>query len=271
MFKRIVVPLDGTPFAERALVPARALAIQAGVPVELVTSQNGGVAVWPEKYLREAGAGAGIEHSDVRVGHQQTVSELLEEITTEDESLVCMTSHTRSGLQEAILGCTADDLVRRVDATFLISGPSYAVSENWRVERMLVCTDGSETAHAIIAVVGDWLRAMGPSARAVQVIPPAAGDHAENSARDVSAQNLLRAFAAELAATRVDWDVLHSDHPSRAIVDDARTFDASVVAMATHGRSGLDRITVGSVAGALVRHAPCPVLVVRPDLDAPSA
>jgi nucleotide-binding universal stress UspA family protein len=228
------------------------------------------VTVWPERYLHEAGASAGIERIDIRVGRDQTITELLQEIATADEILVCMTSHVRSGLQAAVLGCTADNLLRRVDATFLVSGPTCAVSDNWRVERMIVCTDGSQTAHAIAPVVGDWIHAMRPTTRVVQVLPAAAGELANASEGDGSEQDLLRTFAGELVATLVGWEVLHSDHPSRAILDDARTFEASLVAIATHGRSGLDRITAGSVTGALVRHAPCPVLVVRPTLDAPA-
>jgi nucleotide-binding universal stress UspA family protein len=43
-----------------------------------------------------------------------------------------------------------------------------------------------------------------------------------------------------------------------------------MIAMATHGRSGLTRISLGSVASDVVRHAPCPVLVSRPT-DGPNA
>jgi nucleotide-binding universal stress UspA family protein len=56
-----------------------------------------------------------------------------------------------------------------------------------------------------------------------------------------------------------------------AVLDDARALKADVVVIGTHGRSGFQRLTLGSVAEKIVRTAPCPVLVVPPAVadDAP--
>jgi nucleotide-binding universal stress UspA family protein len=51
---------------------------------------------------------------------------------------------------------------------------------------------------------------------------------------------------------------------AQAIVEAASTFDCDLVVMATHGRSGLGRTLLGSVADHVVRRAGCPVLLVRP-------
>lgn len=56
-------------------------------------------------------------------------------------------------------------------------------------------------------------------------------------------------------------------HAGTAIVDAARAEHADIVVMATHGRGGLGRAVLGSVADHVVRHAPCPVLLVRPPRD----
>lgn len=63
----------------------------------------------------------------------------------------------------------------------------------------------------------------------------------------------------------VNWDVLHGDQAADPIVDYAAHLPASLIAMATHGRSGIARFALGSVAASIVHAAPCPVLVVRPD------
>ena len=63
----------------------------------------------------------------------------------------------------------------------------------------------------------------------------------------------------------INWDVLHRDDASDAIVDYVRDVRASLIAMTTHGRTGLARVALGSVTAAVVHNAPCPVLVVRPD------
>ncbi|MCC6236658.1 MAG: universal stress protein [Dehalococcoidia bacterium] len=56
-------------------------------------------------------------------------------------------------------------------------------------------------------------------------------------------------------------------HAGTAIVDAATAEHADIVVMATHGRGGLGRAVLGSVADHVVRHAPCPVLLVRPPRD----
>ena len=52
--------------------------------------------------------------------------------------------------------------------------------------------------------------------------------------------------------------------PCHAIAGFAERLPAAMIAIATHGRSGLTRITMGSVATDVVRQAPCPVLITRP-------
>jgi universal stress protein A len=67
---------------------------------------------------------------------------------------------------------------------------------------------------------------------------------------------LLPEGSAELA-------VRISRSPGGAIVEHARSIGAKVIVVGTHGREGVSRLLMGSVAEYVVRHAPCPVLVVR--------
>jgi nucleotide-binding universal stress UspA family protein len=264
MFKRIVVPLDGSKDAERALHPAKALADQAGVPVELVTTPVGGVAAWPRKYLHEAARRVELDDARVRAG-KASLQHLLDEITAEEETLVCMTSHGHGAAYEAVFGHTAKDLIVHTRAPFLVVGPHADLAASWRADRIIVCTDGSDTAGAIVPVVADWTQALGATACVLQVVRPEAQELAANTGGDVIEANVVRAIAEELGdGTAVDWDVLHDDHTARAIVDFADKTPGSLIAMATHGRTGFARMTVGSVAGAVLQHAACPVLVVRP-------
>ncbi|MBW1645231.1 MAG: universal stress protein [Deltaproteobacteria bacterium] len=53
--------------------------------------------------------------------------------------------------------------------------------------------------------------------------------------------------------------------PHEEIIKYAREIDADIIVMATHGRSALAHVLLGSVAEKVVRHAPCPVLTVKPD------
>ena len=82
---------------------------------------------------------------------------------------------------------------------------------------------------------------------------------------------LESAYAARLASRivedtghEVSYDVLHDAHPARALVDYAERLPASLIFMCTHGRTGLARLRLGSVAAETVRHATCPVVLYRP-------
>ena len=75
----------------------------------------------------------------------------------------------------------------------------------------------------------------------------------------------LAARAAALGANGVPGRVLvKSGSPWREIIDTARDEGAELIVIGTHGRSGLNRMLLGSVAERVVRQAPCPVLTVGP-------
>jgi nucleotide-binding universal stress UspA family protein len=59
--------------------------------------------------------------------------------------------------------------------------------------------------------------------------------------------------------------VVHMGNPARQIVDTAREREVDLIVLSTHGYTGLKHALLGSVAEKVVRHAPCPVLTVRPN------
>lgn len=68
------------------------------------------------------------------------------------------------------------------------------------------------------------------------------------------------------------WDVLHAKSPARALADLAasETDPVGLLVMATHGRTGWDRLRLGSVTTATVHSAPVPVLVVPAHVGSPA-
>ena len=79
------------------------------------------------------------------------------------------------------------------------------------------------------------------------------------------AKTYLESIAAKLRleGVRVDVDAVERDVVADAIVEYAAEHDIDLIVMTTHGRSGLSRMIFGSVAEAVVRNAPCPVLLIR--------
>jgi universal stress protein A len=62
-------------------------------------------------------------------------------------------------------------------------------------------------------------------------------------------------------------EVLEIGHPQHVIVDKAKEWGVDVIVIATQGRTGLAHILLGSVAEKVIRHAPCPVFVIRNPKD----
>lgn len=277
MPKTIIVPLDGSEFAERALAPAAALAERTGAEIIVMTSQIGGVVVEPKHYLADAATEAGISGADVIVISDRSFVTGLKVIVADAiDPLVCMSTHGHSGLVEAVLGSKAGEAIRELRAPLLLVGPKVDSGVATRFDSVVVCTDGTPTSRTIVPEVSNWIRQLRLRAWVVQVLdakarhtPEAAGEEpAVEVAADALAESLLTRDGAG-----INWDVLHSDHIADAIVDYADGVPASLIAMATHGRTGLARLALGSIAAAVVHDAPCPVLVLRPyglsDIDEP--
>jgi nucleotide-binding universal stress UspA family protein len=82
--------------------------------------------------------------------------------------------------------------------------------------------------------------------------------------RDYQEEALVQLHALVPASFTGAWEVqVAAGHPAEAIVRMAQELEVDLIIMATHGRTGLSHILLGSVAEHVVRHAPCAVLTVR--------
>ena len=148
-------------------------------------------------------------------------------------------------------------------------------------DRILVPTDGSSEGELAVCHALDLAAVHGASVRAIYVVDTAryAGMPMETTWEGVGDLLYDDAEAAlstvrELAAARevdVETAVVEGS-PSREIITDAEDADCDLVVMGTHGRGGIDRLLLGSVAEKVVRGSSVPVLTVRiGDEEPPSA
>ena len=146
-------------------------------------------------------------------------------------------------------------------------------------DRILVPTDGSAEGERAVAHALDLAAVHGAAVHAIHVVDSAryAGMPMEASWEGVG--ELLRGDADEAvdaveglaAGTDVDVETaVVEGSPSREIVRYAEGNDFDLVVMGTHGRGGIDRLLLGSVAEKVVRGSAVPVLTVRIDGDGPS-
>lgn len=265
IIEHIVVPLDGSKYAARALSPARSLAQAAGASVRLVTTHwkdgEGGAAA----YLQDQADALDLPHVEALVIRDRTPEEAILLEARQDHSVICMATHGRGGLVQALLGGVADAVLRAATVPVMLIGGD--VDERWSVTpgELLVPFDGSQTAAAIAPIASEWAQLLDLAPHAFQVLP-AGRAIAEKPPGAESAD--IRRFATDLEAdgTRrapVLWDMPHALDPAAAIVEHARSSPTVLVMMATHGRGGRNPLALGSVAGRVVHDSPCPVVVIR--------
>jgi nucleotide-binding universal stress UspA family protein len=140
-------------------------------------------------------------------------------------------------------------------------------------KRVLVALDGSPSAEAVLRFLLDIAGPLDMTVlllRVLEPIPPTvieASRHVEVEdveGRRRDAEAYLAPIGAALRAKGVEatWEVRRG-RPAEEILAAARERGADMIAMATHGRTGLGRLLFGSVAEAVLRHAPVPVFMIR--------
>ena len=264
MAKTIIVPLDGTEPSKRALEPARALARQAGGELVLVMARAGGV-VEPQRYLRSVADGAGVDARAFAFEDRSAVAAIVKLAATEPDAIVCMTTHARGGLGRAALGSVAEEVVRHTEVPLVLVGPNAHATASDFAE-LIVCLDGSQRATAILPVATELAGDLGLDVWLVDVVDPQlSGEVASATGGDTIESGRLQHLGYELrsAGLNVSWETLHGDDPAVSIAEFAATRPSPLLAMTTHGRTGLARVTAGSVTMAVVHRASCPVLLTR--------
>jgi nucleotide-binding universal stress UspA family protein len=140
-------------------------------------------------------------------------------------------------------------------------------------KRVLVPLDGSPVAEAIVPFILQIAGPLDMTVRLLGVVEPIQATMVENAgtilAQDLAArvryaEDYLAPIAAELRGRGVDadWEVRHGS-PATTILTAAKSWGADLIAMSTHGRSGLGRLLFGSVAEHVLRHAGVPVFLMR--------
>ena len=142
------------------------------------------------------------------------------------------------------------------------------------IKRVLVPTDFSDNSSAALDYAADLARTLGAEVHVLFVIEPlyyamsefaapAVGELLEEQRRGCREQlaQLERRYAKRTPKLRVSQAV---GTAHQAIVEGARRLKADLIVMATHGRTGVTHLLLGSVAERVVRTARCPVLTVRP-------
>ncbi|MCI0433549.1 MAG: universal stress protein [Gemmatimonadetes bacterium] len=303
MSRNILVPLDGSGFAEHALAAAIGLARASDGQLHIVQVHEvpfmplppESIVRWDsawddslrereQAYLRSL-ADRVVERTGLAVRTQlidgdpaYALGEYAREAAID---LIVMTTHGRGGLSRWWLGSVAGDLARNSHTPVLLLRPGEQeldLGASLNIRHVLVPLDGSGLARDVLEPA-TWLGSLSgacytlltvtlPSPPVTQpfMIPEVWADQKTIDAEQLRTAAELGRIAARLRKKGFDVQAAVEPHmtPARAILEYARTHDVDVIAIATNGRSGIARFALGSVADKVVRGADRPVLLFRP-------
>jgi nucleotide-binding universal stress UspA family protein len=183
------------------------------------------------------------------------VAAILRHASPDKADLLAMATHGRSGLRRLLMGSVAEEVVRHAAIPLLVSRPRCRM-EGWS---HVVALDGSPQAEAVLDDIVPLTRLLGATLHLLHVESDIALSGVLPEAR-----SYLERLAAQARARAVPVKVaVRRGGPGREIMRYASEVRAGLVAMATHGRTGLNRAILGSVAEAVLRKVSCPVLLRR--------
>jgi len=308
MYKRVLIPLDGSEIAETLFPYAKEISGRMGLDMTFlyVCSQreseslaiyqayvshaaevimNQSREIQERKGIEEQGQSVKAE-GEVVVGHP--AEEILRYADEKEVDLILMATHGRSGIKRWALGSVADKVLRSSTIpVWLVRAnvPERETDDEGLVRKIIVSLDGSELAESILphveTLVKQWDAKLIdvvllmvceplviPPITTMEVEVPASwGDLVEehlNYSRK-AANEYLSGIAMHLkdAGLKVSSEVLEGA-PADVIIDYANENPSSLIAMATHGRSGIGRWAFGSQAEKVLAGASSPVFLVRP-------
>ncbi len=261
----VLIPLDGSPQSERAIALLAALPdlVAAVTLLRVVPSED--EAGEAAGYLADVAAGMTQEASTLVRVDEDPAEQILREVEAGDFGLVALTTHAHGGLKRWVWGSVAEHLIRQCPVPLLVGTPEGGVEAPTR--RVLVPLDGSDLAVEVLSMV----RALAGSAEAVLFSAIWVDGHHNHvalnralDAEEAQCEQHLAAAAETLASTGMQVSTLTKPGSAAgAILDAVAETGAGLIAMSTHGRTGVGRWLLGSVAERVLRASPVPVLLLR--------
>jgi nucleotide-binding universal stress UspA family protein len=280
MFRRVLVPLDGSAESEDILSEAGRI---AGEAAEILLAHVTPALPAPDLSVPEIlrvprraveyldGLRKRLRHKSVQLVLRQ--GDPGEEITQAalelGVDLIAMATHGSGGLRRVLMGSVAEEVVRRSTLPVLLARPGCP-RPGFELRDILVPLDGTDRSAGILELVRPLAVERGSMVRLVHVIVPLviavppAGVYATAPAEVADPEPRLQALARPLKEAGLKVRVrVTSGFAAQEILRTAREAGSDLIAMATSGKKGMSRIFLGSVAEEVLRDTDRPVLLRR--------
>ena len=282
--RNVLLPLDGSELALRAMPTARALARRLHADLHAVTVAGGGDAV--EHARADASSALEVPLRSDRVfvvGEGDPAEVIARRAETLGSCVVCLATHGRGRLEGALMGSVARSVLQRSLDPVVAVGPSAdnpgwsPRPRNWpeplSVPRVVACVDGSTASEQVLPFAAAWAEALRMSLTVLTVVddvpapisredrPSRYGDHPDAQSY---IEQMVQQWSEQLPGT--DGVVVRDPHgPAGGVRAHLSERPAGLVALTTHARSGMQRVLGGATAASIVHAsaAPCLVAPVR--------
>ena len=282
IYTRVLVPLDGSEAAESALHHAADLAKKHDAELVLLFlaylpagDDDAGELSHAQMRqhlgdLRSQLRADGVRARDAVIQTRDLPTALLKFIETEQVSIVVMSSQGKTGMVRWLLGNQVERALEVMPVPLLLVRPMY--------QKVVVPLDGSRWSESAVPRAAEIARLYGAEIILLHVYQSPVGGYSPEVAlagqQQLAEQNLeqMRQQLVSLRnrlrqeGLRVREQIMRSNDPARAICDFAESEEGiNMIVMSTHGRTGLSRWLMGSVAQKVSKNLRCPVTLVYPD------
>jgi nucleotide-binding universal stress UspA family protein len=285
MYTKILVPLDGSSLAEQILPYVRLLAAADDIPVELLWVNDPEVAQWParsgKEYLRQAAVKylPAIKRVAANEADGKPAPMIVGRAAAEANCLIAMATHGMSGMRRWLIGSVASKVTQLAQSPLLLVHPTEDAdpAASAEIKSIFVPLDGSGLAEKALPHAIGLTKTFDASLQLLRVYDLPSGAYVvadgmiAQGASQVGAalrsevESYLEGKVESLRAgglAQVIGTALAGDAASE-IIDLAAKTARSLIVMSTHGRSGIGRWLIGSVAEKVIQHARAPVLMIR--------
>ena len=299
MIKRVLIPLDGSELAERAVPHLLRFITSEQTELLLMTALSSSVFPLLSDKMRSFTSEQIVLSDESEASEQmQMIAQQLIQRGFRVESqflpgaadecilhlsekanvdLIAMSTHGRTGIELALLGSVADKVVRNARSPVFIV-PSKVMTKTAHTPRAIVLPlDGTTLAETALPVARQFAKDTGAVIHLLRVIEfqdsedELVADETAIDLNEAKGQPVVRQAVCYLERIQLQLQlagVVSRCHtmegdPAEAIIRIARAEDADLIAMSTHGRSGVERIVHGSVVSQVIGNAMCPLLLMR--------
>ena len=286
-YRRVLVPLDGSYLAEKAIPYAKAIALNTGSELTLFTviPTSSEKRDRPMKAYMDINAKA-LKSQRVKVAtaiaYGNAADEIIKFADKSKVDLIIISTHGRSGIKRWMLGGVALKLLYGTCVPVLLVKSKASKISKVAFKKMLVPLDGSPFSEASIPYVKELAKGTGGEIVLLRVSEPPVLPADRSPAikpsweeyRDILMAEIQRQALEYLQKVKTELEKSGAKVRAQAILGKAtesisqvaQKEDVNLIAMTTHGRTGISRWVYGSVATRIVEESLQPILLIRPTM-----